>query len=310
MNSQNNPYFKFEIITDVFGECFYVKEVLYDNKFKLKIYSGRPIEEIKGANRIIATDELKAFILSTLKLHCKEFNDQLKIGVVSRLRRLLLDNPFKTYDAWVSSKRMNKPRYIRFNDARENPQILTDVLGHRYVLYSAWKTDEGTILPMGVLESQFLDKNRKTSTKYILTHEVAKWIEGTDFNKANKNIPISDRAFCGLCAELGHRPSKVNDDRDAFLVRHLDELLNSMPKAFFLNHPELDVSHKTVADLKYYFDFVLKELQNPQSVLIPALLEHWKLPNAESSKKVDRVFGKNSSNIRRAFLLLKKAKRI
>ena len=310
MRSQRHPYYNFEIITDVFGERFYVREELYDDKFKIKIHSGRPVEEIKGANRFIVTPELKAFILSTLDTHTKEFTDRLKVTTVSRLRRLLQDNPFKTYDAWVSSKQTDKPQFIRFNDVLDNPQILMDVFGHRYVLYSALKIDEGLIFPMGILEAHFFNKNKKKAAKYILTHDVAKWLEGTAFNKANKNVAISDRAFYGLCAELGHRPGKAREDRNAFFVQHLDELLNSMAKTFCRNHPELDITQKSVASIKRYCAFVLKEVQNPQSVLIPALIEQWEQTSAKSIAKVDTVFGRNSSKVRRAFMLLKKAKRI
>jgi len=310
MKSQGYPYDKFEIITDVFGERFYVKEVIFDKKFKLKIYSGRPVEEIKGANGFIVTAELKAFILSTLDMPGKEFTDRLKLTTVGRLRRLLQDNPFKTYDTWVSSKQINKPRFITFNDARKNPQILIDALGHRYVLLSASITDEGLILPKGVLEVDFLNRKRATSSKYILTHEVAKWVEKIRFNKHKRNTIISDIVFYGLCAELGYSLRKIYDGWNAFFVQHFDELLNSKTKTFFQKYPELNISQEGLTNIKYNIAFVLREAQNSSSVLIPALLEHWEQPNAETRGKVDAVFGRKSSMIRRAFLLLKKAKRI
>lgn len=310
MKLQRSSYDKFEIITDVFGERFYVYDVLYDKTFKLKIYSGQPIAERKGANRFIVTAELKAFILSTLDVPYKEFNDLLKAGILHKFRRLLQNNPFKSYEDWVSSKQANKPRFITFNDAQENPQILIDALGHRFVLFSALRTDEGLILPKGVLEVDFLNKKKATSTKYILTHEVVKHLEEIRFNKHKKNAAISDKLFFSFWAKLGNSSPQGHKEKNAFLVQHLDDLLNSTAKMFFLKYPELDICQQAVTDIKAHIAFVQREMQNPQSVLIPALLEHWEQPNAETRGKVDAVFGRKAATIRRAFLLLKKAKRI
>lgn len=303
-------YINLESLTDVFGEHYYVKEVLYDETFKLSIYAGRPFGSPRGGNKYIVTEELKAFILSTVDVPCKEFNGVLKIGKVCKLRRLLRDNPFKSYEDWVSSEQANKPSYITFNDARNNPQILIDMLGHRYVLSSALRIEGGLILPMGLLESHLLDKNKKPSPKYILTNEIATWLKEIDFNKGNKDIPLSGTAFYHLCAELGHKPCDIRDDRDAFWVKHLNELINSTAKEFLQKHPELDITQKGVMSIKRYFILVLREMKKPQSVLIPVLFKHWKQPNSENARKVNTVYGRCSSKVRRAFLLLKRAKNI
>jgi len=294
----------------VFGERFYVYDVLYDKKFKLKIYSGRPVAQVRGGKKFIVTAELKAFIMSTLDVSGKEFTDRLKTPMVANLRRLLQNNPFKTYEHWVNSKQKDKPRFITFNDAHKNPQILIDALGHRYVLFSALRAEEGFILPKGILEAHFRDKNIKMSTKHILTHDLAKHLEKINFKKYKKNAAISNKVFYSFCAELGQSPHKAHDDWNIFFVQHLDELLRSTTKTFFMKYPELEITQKGLKEIKYYINLVLKELKNPSSALIPALLEHWKQPNLETSKKADVVFGRNSSMMRRAFLLLKKAKRI
>lgn len=309
MKLQKYLHYKLEIITDVFGERCYVYEELYDKNFKIKIHKGRPVGMVYGGNRFIVTAELKAFILSTLDVPDKEFNDLLKPNLRSRLRRLLQDNPFKSYEDWLNSKQANKPHFITFNDAPENPQILIGALGQRYVLLSALRTDK-FILPMGVLEVDYLDKKKATSSRAILTHEVAKHLKEINFDKNKKNAAISDTVFYAFCAELGHSTNKVHEDREALFVQHLDELLNLKTRAFILKYPELNISQKSVARFKFYISLVLKEVQNPSSVLIPALLKHWEQPNDETSKKVDVVFGRKSSRVRRAFLLLKKAKRI
>lgn len=303
---------KLEIISDIFGERFYVKELFYDKKFKLKVHYGRPVEHLQGGDRFIVTTELKDFILSTLNTPTKEFDGTIKHGVVNRLRRLLQDNPFKTYEHWVNSKRVNKPNYITFNDAPKNPQILINSLGHRYVLLSALRTNEGLIFPKGELEVIYSDKNKAVTTKYILTHEITRWLEEENFSFP-ENSPISTSAFYHLCAELGCSPSKsrkVLDKRNTLFVQHIDELINLTAEEFLLNHTAMDLPRGTILHLKIKIAFIMKELQKPQSELISALLEHWVQPNAETSKKVDTVYGRNSSNIRRAFLLLKRAKKI
>lgn len=306
------PYDKLEVITDVFGEHFYVKEVLYDEKFKLDIHSGRPVDKMRGRNMFILTPELKAFVLSTLNVHLGEFDNLLKKGKMTTLRRLVQDNPFKTYERWVNSKRANKPRYISFNDARNNPQILTDILGCRHVLLSASRTKEGLVIPMGALETPFLDKGIRNSKKYIITPEIAKILKKTRFcpMKGQKEIPISMNGIRTLRAELGYQKHEVHIERNTVYVQHYDELINSTASAFFLNHPELDTTQKRVADMKVYIAYVLREAKKPQNLLIPALLEHWEQPTDETSKKVDKVFGQRAPKIRRAFLVLKKAKKI
>jgi len=306
------PTDKFEIIEDVFGESFYVKEVLYDAKFKLKVYSGRPIGKMRGRNRFILTPELKAFILSTLDMHLGEFTDLLKKAKTTQFRRLVQDNPFKSYERWVTSKRKDKPSYITFNDARSNPQILTDIFGCRYVLMSASRTKEGLIFPMGALEELFLDKKIKNSKKYIITPEVAKVLEKTHSSllEGVKYLPVSTGGMRSLHAELGYQVSDVHEERNLIYVQHFDELINSTAKAFFLSHPELDTSEKMVGDMKLHIAFVQKEAKNPKSLLIAALAEHWDKPNSETVKKVDKAFGRKTPKIRRAFLILKRAKRL
>ncbi len=303
---------KLEIIKDVFGESFYVKEVLYDAKFKIKIYTGRPIGKMRGSNKFIVTPELKKFILSTLDVHLNEFDCLLKRGKITTFRRLVQDNPFRSYERWVSSKRADRPYYISFNDARDNPQILTDVLGRRHVLLSASRTKEGLVLPMGALEPLFLDKNIRNSKKYIITPDIAKILDKTRFSpmETSKYIPISMNGIHTLRAEFGYQPHQVHNERNAVYVQYFDELINSTAKAFFLNHPELDTSQKVVADMKVHIAFVLKEAKKPKSLLISALVEHWEESNSETTKKVDKAFGRKSPKIRRAFLVLKRAKRI
>lgn len=313
IKSRYNPYDKYPIIKDVFGESFFLKEVFYDSKFNLQIHSGRPVSSVRGNHAFIVTPEMKAFILSTLDVHIYEFTDRLKKGKVIAFRRLLQNNPFKSYEQWVNSKQKGKPRYISFNDARENPQILTDVLGQRYVLMSARKTDNGLILPMGALESLFFDKKIKNSKTSIITPEIAKILEKTRFSltEGTKYLPLSLEGISALHQELGYKKtSEVHKERNSIYVKYLDELLHSTAKAFFLSHPELDTPQKIVGDMKLHIGFVLKEAKKSKSLLIAALLEHWKTPNRETSKKVDKVYGRKSPKIRRAFLVLRKAKRI
>lgn len=309
---KNNPYDKLEIITDVFGEHFYVKDVLYDKKFKIEVYTGRPVDNTRGRDRFIVTPALKAFILSTLDVPIKEFTGLLKISKMMSFRRLVQDNPFKSYEHWVTSKRKDKPHYITFNDARENPQILTDVLGHRYVLLSATRTKEGLVLPMGALEERFFNTNIYNSKKTIVTPEIAKILEKTrsSLSEGEKYLPLMPDGVSRLHTRIGHRVSDLHNERNAVYVRHINELINSTASEFFLNHPELEASKETVGDIKVHIALLLREAKKPKSLLISTLIEHWNNPNTQTIKKVDKAFGRKSSKVRRAFLILKKAKKI
>ncbi len=311
MKSQRYPYHKCRIVDDVFGEPHYLKEVLFDTKFKLEIYSGRPVANIHGRNKFILTSEIKTFILSTLDLLPGDFTDQLQISMVNKFRRTLLNNPFRSYEAWVKSKQADKPTTITFHDAKDNPQVLIDVLGQRYVLLSASMTEKGLALPKGVPEALFLAGNKILGGKHnILTTDIAKILEKTRFDPrkgVEELFPLSKSFVHSARRRLGYH---LNNDKNVFFVQHIDELIHSTAKDFFLNHPETDFSQATIVTMKNSLTVVLKEVQNPKSLLIAALLVYWQQGGSNNRKKVDVVFGKCSRGICRAFLVLKKAKRI
>ena len=227
---------------------------------------------------------------------------------------MLLNNPFHSYESWANSKQADKPTTITFHDARDNPQVLIDVFGHRYVLLSASITDKGLILPKGMPEALFLAGNTNMGgmgrKHNILTPEIADILEKTRFDPkkgVEELFPLSKSFVHNSRRKLGYH---LNNDKNAFFVKHLDELINSTAESFFMNHPEMNFSQGTIVTMKNSITAVLEEAQNPKSLIIPALLTYWKQPGSDNRKKVDVVFGKNSRGLCRAFLVLKKAKRI
>lgn len=229
---------------------------------------------------------------------------------MTRFRRILQDNPFRSYASWVESKRTDKPAFITLKDSKENPEILTDVLGVRYVVLSASRTENGVVLPMGVREDTYFDKAIRLSKKYIITPEIEVLLskEYTDIPEYTDAFFFSCTIYYILREELGYLSNK---DKKAWLSQHIDELLELTVYDFYLKHIETGLRRSMISKIKTAVRHILKGMKKrPRNPLMKALIEHWKHPNNKSIEKIDLITGYESSDIRRAFAILKAAKKI
>lgn len=234
-------------------------------------------------------------------------NTTLKRSAVISLRRRLKNNPFPTYIRWKYSPRKNKPKTITFDNARKSPEIIKDYFGNRFVVLSAIETDEGLVLPMGIPEKLYLDKEEKDSKKYILTEELAQILKDNRFypHKIEHLFPFTVQTLAALRSELGYSSYA---DRNAWLAQHIEEILSSTAKGFCLKHKEIRIKKNVIAALKTNTKHIFTAMEN-NPALIKMLLENWEKPSETKRKELDDLLTTSrSKNTRRAFSILKEAK--
>ena len=236
---------------DIFGEECYVSRVEYDEKFDVEILFGRPVSNTMGAKRIILTPEFKKFILHTLEVPLKEFNGKLKACTVKGARRKIKSNPFKSYNEWIKSRDVNKPKEIRLLDVKNNPEYIEDYLGVKHIILSAKMTDEGLVFPLGVPVHIYRTKNKKTK-KYILTSTLVDLIKEYRYNssKGIHKFPFDMQTFIVLKRELG-MPKSEKDDRNLWLSAHLSKILTMTNQEFYDQYAsKVHISKNTIATIK------------------------------------------------------------
>ena len=205
-------------------------EKKYDKVQNIELCYGRPVLSPLGGVGLIITKELKGFILGSLDIPIKKLTGVLKKGTVSPLRRLLLNNPYATYQQWIDSNNFKKPKVITFNDVEKKPQYIKDHFGSSFVLYSAQINSSEIIIPQGVLKSMFLGSQGKYSPKYILTSQIAGIIQENilSFEYVQKSLaPISKSVIYNMRNQLEISTKKY---RKSWLAAHAEELLNTKVK--------------------------------------------------------------------------------
>lgn len=291
-------------------------EKKYDQVQKVELCYGRPVLSPLGGVGFIVTKELKDFILGSLETPIKNFTGVLKKGTIFPLRRLLLNNPYSTYQQWNESKDNKKPKFITFNDVETNPQYIKDYFSSSYVLYSAQINSSGILFPQGILKNVFLGSQGKYSPKYILTPEIAKIIKENLFSiKDTQKLlePMSKSVLTNMRTAMGINTTKL---RNTWLAEHAEELLNTKVKNFLITYDKEKkqniISPNTMFSIKHHLMLIL-ELVKTQSnpVLLILLEEFWADTTTEKQLEIDRLlpFGR-ARRYRRAFAILKEAKLI
>ncbi len=294
------------VIKDVFDEKYYLRYSEMDKNFNVEVCFGRPVYSTVGRAKIIVTQDLKDFILNSLAVPGADFNDVLTKGSVGRLRRLLRNNPYKSYRQWVSSTHAGKPDFITFYDARNKPELIKDCFDREYVILSARLVKKtGLAFPIGVHKKSF-DENNKATPRYILTPEIAEILKEHRLypRKTKDMFPFGEQTISSLLSYLGY---SVYPDRRAFLAENLQNILNSTVNDFCSRFDETMASRHAIRDVKSGAVFILETIKKqPFPVLITLLEKYWETPTDDIRKTIDDFVGTNKSKqLRRAFDLLK-----
>jgi hypothetical protein len=307
----------FPTVVDIYGEECYVSLRKYDNKFNIELCFGRPVEKTAGRKRIIFTRELKCLIEETKKVPIKEFTGELSTHIVRSLRRKLKENPYKTYQEWLSSRDPDKPSEITFLNVKSAPQYIKDYLGTTYVLLSAKITKTELVCFMGIEKKIYFEKDKKTK-RYILTQELVKEIKKHKlYPHKNKDIfPFDMQTFYKLRKEITN-VKQQKEEVNLWYSAHLSLLFDMTIDAFTQTYAkDVEISRNSVASVKAGLNHLVRLQRNRTEInkkLLALLRKNERKYDSLVQLEIFTLLGQNKdmkNKLIRAFHLVSLAKQL